>query len=169
MTRQHFNQSALCEYYGKVLRNTDDLKTSGCCCSNEGLSTAAKAALAEINHEVLSRFYGCGSPLPPLLEGCTVLDLGCGAGRDAYLASRLVGPQGHVIGVDMTEEQLVVAQRNLKSQMKRFGYTQPNVDFRLGFIEDLDGDKGSGGACCSLRKGKIKSNYLHYDGSLHGF
>lgn len=137
MESQQFDQSALREYYGKVIQKTEDLKTSACCCTDEGLSPMVKVALAEINDEVLSRFYGCGSPLPPLLNGCTVLDLGCGAGRDAYLAARLVGPDGHVIGLDMTEEQLAVARRNLDSQMRRFSYDEPNVDFRHGFIEDL--------------------------------
>jgi SAM-dependent methyltransferase len=131
------DHSALREYYGKVLQHTSDLRTSACCCVDEDLSAATKAALAKINDEVLARFYGCGSPLPPLLEGCTVLDLGCGSGRDAYLASQLVGSQGQVIGVDMTEEQLEVARRNLDSQMERFGYARANVDFRHGFIEDL--------------------------------
>jgi arsenite methyltransferase len=139
MTIQHFDQGALRDYYGTILRGSADLKTSACCCSDEDLSPRVKAALAEIADEVLSRFYGCGSPLPPLLEGCTVLDLGCGAGRDAFLASRLVGPQGRVIGLDMTEEQLAVAQRNLDGQMRRFGYREANVDFRQGFIEDLHG------------------------------
>ncbi|MBT4823279.1 MAG: methyltransferase domain-containing protein, partial [Lentisphaerae bacterium] len=101
------------------------------------LAPDVRSALAEINDDVLNRFYGCGSPLPPLLDGCTVLDLGCGAGRDAYLASRLVGPDGRVIGVDMTAEQLDVARHNLASQMRRFGFPEPNVDFRQGFIEDL--------------------------------
>ncbi len=133
-----FDQTALQQYYGKVLQTSDDLKTSACCCSDNGLTPRQKAALAEINDEVMSRFYGCGSPLPPLLDGCTVLDLGCGAGRDAYLASQFVGPSGRVIGLDMTEEQLAVAQRNLDSQMQRFGYPKPNVEFRLGFIENLE-------------------------------
>ena len=131
-----FDQEKLQEYYGKVLQGTKDLKTSACCC-DEDIPGRIKAALAEINDEVLARFYGCGSPFPPLLEGLTVLDLGCGAGRDAYLASRLVGPDGHVIGVDMTPEQLEVAERNLNSQMARFGYEKSNVDFRCGYIEDL--------------------------------
>ena len=137
MTQKPFSQSALRDYYGKVLQQSSDLKTSACCCGEEDVSAQVKTALADINDEVLSRFYGCGSPLPPLLEGCTVLDLGCGAGRDAYLASRLVGPDGRVIGVDMTNEQLDVANRNLDAQMKRFGYTKANVEFRQGFIEDL--------------------------------
>jgi SAM-dependent methyltransferase len=131
------SQAALREYYGRVLQKTEDLKTSACCCVDEDLSATTKAALAKINDEVLARFYGCGSPLPPLLEGCTVLDLGCGAGRDAFVASQLVGPGGRVIGIDMTEEQLDVAHRNLDSQIERFGYARANVDFRHGFIEDL--------------------------------
>lgn len=135
--KQILDQSALRDYYGKILQKTGDLKTSACCCVDESLPPAVKAALAEINDDVLARFYGCGSPLPPLLDGCTVLDLGCGAGRDAYLASRLVGPRGRVIGVDMTAEQLEVARRNLESQTRRFGYDRPNVEFRHGFIEDL--------------------------------
>ena len=137
MTPDTFDQNALRDYYGKVLQKTSDLKTSACCTGDENLSPKIKEALAEINDEVLSRFYGCGSPLPPLLEGCTVLDLGCGAGRDAYLASRLVGPDGRVIAVDMTTEQLEGDRRNLDQQMKRFGYAKPNVEFHQGFIEDL--------------------------------
>ena len=70
-----------------------DLATKACCC-NEAIPPRHQAILAEIDKEILDRFYGCGSPIPPCLEGCTVLDLGCGAGRDAYLASRLVGPRG---------------------------------------------------------------------------
>jgi arsenite methyltransferase len=124
-------------YYGQVLRKRSDLKSSACCCSDDHLRPSVKVALAEINDEVLARFYGCGSPLPPALEGCTVLDLGCGTGRDAFIAARLAGPSGHVIGVDMTKEQLDVAQRNLAPQMARFGYAKPNVQFRLGYIEDL--------------------------------
>lgn len=127
------------QYYGKILNTSSDLQTSACCCTDQGMPPSVKAALAEINEEILSRFYGCGSPLPPLLNGCTVLDLGCGTGRDVYLAARLAGPGGFVIGVDMTDEQLEVARRNLDAQMARFGYSKPNVDFRQGYIEDLAG------------------------------
>lgn len=137
MTRQGFDQAALRDYYGTVLQGSDDLKTSTCCCTDERLSPRIKAALSEIEDEVLNRFYGCGSPLPPLLEGCTVLDLGCGTGRDAFLAAKLVGAQGQVIGLDMTEEQIAVARRNLDAQMRRFGYDEANLEFRQGFIEDL--------------------------------
>ena len=124
------------DYYGKVLDSTDDLKTSACCSTDE-VPDHHKKILAEIDDEILSRFYGCGSPLPPALEGARVLDLGSGTGRDAYLLSRLVGQDGHVLGIDMTDEQLEVAQRHVDSQTQRFGYTKPNVEFRKGYIEDL--------------------------------
>jgi SAM-dependent methyltransferase len=126
------------EYYGKVLQSTKDLKTTACCTS-ESIPAHHKAILAQIEDEVISRFYGCGSPLPEALEGKTVLDLGCGTGRDVYLASKLAGADGYVIGVDMTDEQLNVARRHLDSQMERFGFDKPNVDFRKGYIEDLKG------------------------------
>ena len=124
------------EYYGKVLQSTKDLKTTACC-TTETVPEHLKPILSEIEDEVITRFYGCGSPLPESLEGKVVLDLGCGTGRDVYLASKLAGPDGYVIGVDMTDEQLGVAKRNLDKQMKRFGFDKPNVDFRKGYIEDL--------------------------------
>jgi len=124
------------EYYGKILRGTRDLKTSACCCA-DAVPENHKKILAEIDSEILERFYGCGSPIPPALDGCTVLDLGCGSGRDVFLVSRLVGPDGFVIGVDMTEEQLAVARRHQDAQAEKFGYNKSNVDFRTGYIEDL--------------------------------
>lgn len=137
MTQTSIDRLALQDYYGKVLQGTTDLKTSACCCGDENLNPRIKAALANINDEVLKRFYGCGSPLPPLLEGKTVLDLGCGAGRDVFVASQLVGPDGKVIGVDMTPGQLEVARRNIDTHMKKFGHTSSNVEFHEGYLEDL--------------------------------
>jgi arsenite methyltransferase len=124
------------EYYGKILKGSHDLQTSACC-STESFPPGHRAILAEIDSEILDRFYGCGSPIPAAIEGCTVLDLGCGSGRDVYLASKLVGPRGQVIGLDMTDEQLAVARRHVESQTRRFGFAAPNVDFRQGYIEDL--------------------------------
>lgn len=127
---------AVRDYYGKVLASTQDLKTNACC-PTDALPAHIRAVLSEIEDEIITKFYGCGSPLPLALAGATVLDLGCGTGRDAYVAAKLVGPKGRVIGVDMTEEQLAVAVRHRAAQMARFGYDAPNIDFRLGYIEDL--------------------------------
>ncbi len=124
-------------YYGKLLQGTHDLKTHTCCCSEEHCSPAIREIEKELDDEILTKFYGCGSPIPPILDGCRVLDLGCGTGKDVFIASRLAGEEGYVIGVDMTEEQLEVANRHLKPQMEKFGYSKPNVEFVKGYIEDL--------------------------------
>jgi len=124
------------EYYGRQLNDKRDLRTSACCMP-DSLPEKHREILGEIEPEILEKFYGCGSPIPIALEGKTVLDLGCGTGRDVYLVSKLVGPDGLVIGIDMTDSQLHIARKYLDTQTKRFGYNKPNVDFRKGYIEDL--------------------------------
>jgi len=123
-------------YYGEVLKSSSDLKT-GACCATETLPASLRTLLANVHPEVRERFYGCGAPQPPVLDGVVVLDLGCGSGRDCYLLSQLVGERGEIIGVDMTAEQLAVARRHLGWHMERFGYGRPNVRFIEGFVEDL--------------------------------
>ncbi|KAJ1804157.1 hypothetical protein LPJ56_005681, partial [Coemansia sp. RSA 2599] len=85
---------------------------------------------------VRERFYGCGMPLPTGIEGLRVLDLGCGAGRDCYVAAKLVGRSGEVIGVDMTDEQLRVASEFVPEYARTLGY-QPHLRFVKGYIEFL--------------------------------
>ena len=123
-------------YYGHVLQSQSDLKTTACC-STGTLPDSVKEILEEIEPEILHRSYGCGSPIPPALERCAVLDLGCGTGRDVYTLSKLVGQTGWVIGVDMTEEQLRVARKYRESQAARFGFSRSNAEFKQGYIEDL--------------------------------
>ena len=136
MQSLYTTQEQLQKYYGKILNSSKGLKTKACC-DGEPLSADLKEILSTIAPEILARSYGCGSPIPECLEGCTVLDLGCGVGRDAFLAARLVGPNGKVIGVDMTSEQLAVARSHVDSQMRAFGYGQANVEFHQGYMEDL--------------------------------
>jgi arsenite methyltransferase len=134
------NESAVSEnvqnYYGQVLKSSQDLKTSACC-TLDAMPHFLRPLLADLHPEVVARFYGCGSPLPPALKGCTVLDLGCGSGRDCYLLSRLVGESGRVIGIDMTDEQLAVARSHLDWHAERYGFSRGNVEFLSGHIEDL--------------------------------
>ena len=124
------------EYYGKQLQSKSDL-VSGACCANERPPAEIRAILPLIADEIQDRFYGCGSPLPPLLEGMTVLDLGCGTGRDVYIASKLAGESGLAIGIDMTTEQIETAMKYQDEQRQRFGYKSSNVKFIQGYIEDL--------------------------------
>jgi SAM-dependent methyltransferase len=94
--------------------------------------------LQVIPQEVLERDYGCGDPSRYLAPGETVLDLGSGTGKICFIASQVVGPQGRVIGVDMTPEMLDVARRNAPLVAERLGFD--NVEFRRGRIQDLQLD-----------------------------
>lgn len=125
------------KYYGKVLKTKRDLKTSACC-STEDVPDYVKSILLEIEEEILDKFYGCGSPIPLAVEGCTAIDLGCGTGRDAYILSKLVGESGKVLGIDMTDEQLEIAQKHIDIMTKKFGFRKPNIEFKKGYIEELD-------------------------------
>ena len=91
--------------------------------------------LKVIPQEVIERDYGCGDPARYLHDGETVLDLGSGTGKVCFIAAQIVGPNGKVIGVDMTDEMLEVAQRNAPIIAQRIGYA--NVEFRKGRIQDL--------------------------------
>jgi ubiquinone/menaquinone biosynthesis C-methylase UbiE len=124
------------KYYDKVLQNTTDLKTDACCTS-ETLGPRVTKALLLINDEIKDRYYGCGSPIPLCVEGLKILDLGCGTGRDCYVMSKLVGQDGFVHGIDMTENQITVAKKYIDEQTVAFGYTRPNVKFVFDYIENL--------------------------------
>ncbi|HVS02160.1 MAG TPA: methyltransferase domain-containing protein [Thermoanaerobaculia bacterium] len=91
--------------------------------------------LAAIPPEVLQRDYGCGDPSRHLRSGETVLDLGCGTGKICFIAAQVVGPQGRVVGIDMTPEMLAVGRAAAPVVAQRLGYA--NVDFRRGRIQDL--------------------------------
>jgi arsenite methyltransferase len=91
--------------------------------------------LSVIPQEVIERDYGCGDPSRYLRESETVLDLGSGTGKICFIAAQIVGPNGKVIGVDMTDEMLEVARRNAPIVAERLGYS--NIEFRKGRIQDL--------------------------------
>ncbi len=91
--------------------------------------------LEPIPSEVIERDYGCGDPSKYLRPGETVLDLGSGTGKIAFIASQIVGAEGRVIGIDMTPEMLAIARRAAPEVAGKIGYS--NVDFRRGRIQDL--------------------------------
>ncbi len=94
--------------------------------------------LKVIPQEVIERDYGCGDPSKYLRAGETVLDLGSGTGKICFIAAQVVGAEGKVIGVDMTDEMLNVARTNAPIIAERIGYA--NVEFRKGRIQDLSLD-----------------------------
>ena len=91
--------------------------------------------LKVIPAEVIEKDYGCGDPSKHLHSGETVLDLGSGTGKICFIAAQVVGPGGKVIGVDMTDDMLEVANRNAPIVAERIGFA--NVEFRKGRIQDL--------------------------------
>ncbi|PKQ38308.1 MAG: arsenite S-adenosylmethyltransferase [Actinobacteria bacterium HGW-Actinobacteria-1] len=117
-------------------------KTSCCgggtsCC---GSSASSAEVLADYNADDLSAIpadadlgLGCGNPLAleSVQPGEVVVDLGSGGGIDCFVAAKRVGPEGRVIGVDMTPEMIALARRNARSS------GMDNVEFRLGEIEAL--------------------------------
>ncbi|NWZ80370.1 AS3MT methyltransferase, partial [Poecile atricapillus] len=125
------------DYYGKELQKTEDLKTNACITSARPLPKLVRDALKHIHDEVVARYYGCGLVIPECLSSCRILDLGSGSGRDCYLLSQLVGEQGHVTGIDMTESQVELAKRHIAYHMDKFGYRKPNVEFFHGYMEKL--------------------------------
>jgi ubiquinone/menaquinone biosynthesis C-methylase UbiE len=91
--------------------------------------------LEAIPAEVIEKDYGCGDPSKHLRPGETVLDLGSGTGKICFIASQVVGPQGKVIGIDMTDDMLEFARRNAPVVADSIGHA--NVEFRKGRIQDL--------------------------------
>ncbi|MFO7952146.1 MAG: arsenite methyltransferase [Bacillota bacterium] len=108
------------------------------CCGPPSCAPDQKAYLTGIGYsaeeidkipEEANLSLGCGNPtaMAQIKEGESVLDLGCGAGADCFLAAKKVGPEGRVIGVDMTPEMIEKARES----------SMNNVEFRLGEIENL--------------------------------
>jgi arsenite methyltransferase len=98
-----------------------------------------------IPEEVLTISYGCGTPagLKTVQAGETVLDIGSGGGIDCFEASRLVGPTGRVIGIDMTDTMLEIARKHAAIVATNLGYPTSNVEFRKGLADAMPVDDGT--------------------------
>jgi SAM-dependent methyltransferase len=138
-------KAAVRETYSQIAteeRSTDCCGSAGCCGPGAESSSEALGYSDEERRgapEGADLGLGCGNPqaIAELKSGERVLDLGSGAGFDAFLAARQVGETGRVIGVDMTAEMIAKARGNITK-------TDPgNVEFRLGEIEHLPVADGS--------------------------
>jgi arsenite methyltransferase len=125
------------QIHDAVRRHYENALADASCCgpSDCGCDTGFydAALTADLPADVAGLSFGCGDPvtIAGLRPGETVLDLGSGAGLDCFLAARQVGPEGRVIGVDMTPAMLEKAEAN----RAKLGAT--NVEFRQGQIEAL--------------------------------
>ena len=93
------------------------------------------ALLEKLPREIIDKDYGCGDPSHYVMNGDTVLDLGSGGGKICYMAAQLVGEQGQVIGVDMTDEMLALARKYQNEMAEKTGGNR--VSFLKGLIQDL--------------------------------
>ncbi len=133
------------ENYAKAIKQTTTCCASGSCCGGTSQAKTISRTVGYSDAEMdavpegANLGFGCGNPvaLVSLKEGDVVLDLGSGAGFDAFLAAQRVGKTGRVIGVDMTPEMLVRAKENARKGK----YT--NVEFRSGEIENLPVENSS--------------------------
>jgi SAM-dependent methyltransferase len=126
------------EHYAERIKNSASCcGPSDCCDTSNNLYPVD--LLTTVPTDVANTSYGCGDPitLASLKPGQTVLDLGSGAGLDCLLAAQKVGPEGRVIGVDMTPEMIERAQANAKR------VNAANVEFRQGYLEDLPVESGT--------------------------
>lgn len=125
--------------YAQIARTSGSCGCGSCGCSSDQTVQKQSNEMGYSREEMTTApdgsnlGLGCGNPtaLASLKEGETILDLGSGAGFDAFLAAKKVGTSGKVIGVDMTDEMLEKANENIQ----KGGYT--NVGFRKGDIENL--------------------------------
>jgi len=126
--------------YARTLRQRTSGEDGGCCVSvSSSLYGYSPADLALAGASRSDLGLGCGNPLAfaSLQPGETVLDLGCGAGVDCFLASREVGSTGRVIGVDMIPDMLRRARSDNNRRLEEDPTRFRNVSFRLGEIEHL--------------------------------
>jgi MoaA/NifB/PqqE/SkfB family radical SAM enzyme/SAM-dependent methyltransferase len=123
------SRHAVREFYQEAAQTTKEDILNPVCYPEEFISHIPEAARL--------RSYGCGSPVleAGLQPGETVLDLGCGTGVECFIAARLVGPAGRVIGVDMLPAMLGRASRGAVGVSANLGYD--NLEFKLGYLEDL--------------------------------
>ncbi|KAL2096451.1 hypothetical protein ACEWY4_008599 [Coilia grayii] len=126
------------DYYGSRLETSKDLQTNATTCSLTSMRKSACDALKLVHPEVTKRFFGCGVVVPEKLEGCKVLDLGSGSGRDCFILSKLVGEHGQVTGVDMIESMISASQKYIQYHQEKFGYGKPNTAFVEGYLEKLN-------------------------------
>ena len=133
------NEDEIVAYYEKISKaqGKDPQATARTRDAEGTIPGEAREKLFNVSAEIKNKFHELGTPMPPLMEGCTVVDLCAGTGRDTYLAAQLVGPNGKVIAVEPDAEKLAVATKYLDQEMRQFGYDASNVELIQGIPEDL--------------------------------
>lgn len=93
--------------------------------------------IKQLSPETMKRYYGSGIVIPENIKGCRVLDIGCGSGSLVFILSKLVGPTGYVVGVDISSGLIDCCKQETEFHTKAWGYDKPNVEFHVGNAERL--------------------------------
>lgn len=124
------------------MAKTDDLEKGACnITKTDPRIIELTRIISEAAPEIAQDDFGCGTALPlEDITGQTLLDLGCGAGKEAYIAAALAGPDGSVYGIDLSERRLskaLGAQEKIKAAFQQAGFIMAPVVFRQGTINNL--------------------------------
>jgi arsenite methyltransferase len=128
------------EKYAAIATQSKEQNVASCCGATSSCCDSDAYKIMADEYENLEGYnpdadlgLGCGLPteFANIKEGDTVIDLGSGAGNDVFVARKITGPAGKLIGIDFTEPMILLARRNAE----KLGYN--NVEFRLGDIEDI--------------------------------
>jgi arsenite methyltransferase len=150
VTDERIKEAVRKTYGGIARRFVEEPAPTSCCGPNQPSNCCGPSEVTVENTDGAARFYsaeelvglpgsvtdismGCGNPIAiaELQPGEVVLDLGSGGGIDCFLAAKQVGPEGRVIGLDMTPDMIKLARRNAKKM------SATNVEFRYGEMEDI--------------------------------
>lgn len=134
-TAQNNSLTTIKEFYSEAVADTkEDILNPVC---------YEPPLISHIPEKYRFRGYGCGSPImeADIQPGDHIVDLGCGRGIECFIASRLAGKEGRVIGVDMLDPMLALATEAKKYVAANLGYD--NLDFRKGYLEDLPVESNS--------------------------
>ena len=141
VSQQQAIRERVAEDYAKAVSQTGPASCCGAPVEQKGVTATWAgygAELSDLPEDVVVNSFGCGNPtkFSDVREGETVIDLGSGAGIDLLLAAKRVGPTGHVIGIDMTDEMIARANENIASA------GAANVESRKGYIEEMPVEDG---------------------------
>jgi arsenite methyltransferase len=93
--------------------------------------------IQQLSEETMKRYYGSGIVVPENIKGARILDIGCGTGSLVYILSKLVGPSGYVVGIDICQGSIDLAKQESAHHVALWGYDKPNFEFHVANAERL--------------------------------
>ncbi|XP_046357521.1 arsenite methyltransferase-like [Haliotis rufescens] len=124
--------------YVRDFYNSTAVKCDFICAVNDwDLTPSIKNIVSQMHPETMKRYYGSGLVIPEGIEGKRVLDIGCGSGSLVFILSKLVGPTGSVVGMDLTPNLISEGKNREDYHRDRWGYNKKNTEFFVGNAENL--------------------------------